>query len=107
MEVGVAITSLTSGFFTGILIGYAIKKVMKVLAIVAGLFLTALTYLQYQGIISVRWDAFEPVTESLGSMLITTENNMTGIISQNYFDSWGLSLTGGLASGFIIGFMKG
>lgn len=107
MEAEITITSLTSGFFSGILIGYAIKKVVKVLAIVVGLFLTALTYLQYHGIITVKWNAFQPITESIGSMLVTTESNMTGIVSQNYFESWGLPLTGGLASGFIIGFMKG
>jgi uncharacterized membrane protein (Fun14 family) len=38
------------GFFGGLLIGYALKKVIKMLAILAGLFLAGLAYLQYQQI---------------------------------------------------------
>jgi uncharacterized membrane protein (Fun14 family) len=32
------------GFFVGILIGYALKKVIKLLAVIVGLFLAALAY---------------------------------------------------------------
>ena len=42
------------GFFGGILIGYAMKKVIKIAAVVAGLFLAALAYLQYQQIIDIN-----------------------------------------------------
>jgi hypothetical protein len=38
MEIGIAATSLGGGFFGGIVIGYALKKVAKMLAIVFGLF---------------------------------------------------------------------
>ena len=33
------------GFFGGILIGYALKKIIKIVAIIAGFFLAALAYL--------------------------------------------------------------
>jgi uncharacterized membrane protein (Fun14 family) len=33
------------GFFVGILIGYAVKKVIKIAAVIVGLFLSALAYL--------------------------------------------------------------
>ena len=39
--------TMGSGFFVGILIGYALKKVIKIVAIVVGLFLAGLAYLQY------------------------------------------------------------
>jgi uncharacterized membrane protein (Fun14 family) len=54
MELGIAATSLGGGFFGGIVIGYALKKVAKVIAIVFGLFLAGLAYLQYQGIASMN-----------------------------------------------------
>jgi uncharacterized membrane protein (Fun14 family) len=40
------------GFFAGILVGYALKKVLKILAIVVGLFFADLAYLQYQHIVN-------------------------------------------------------
>jgi uncharacterized membrane protein (Fun14 family) len=36
------------GFFRGLLFGYAIKKVVKLIAVIAGLFIAGLAYLQYQ-----------------------------------------------------------
>ncbi len=33
------------GFFVGILIGHAVKKVIKIVAVIVGLFLSALAYL--------------------------------------------------------------
>jgi hypothetical protein len=38
-------TMLGGGFFVGILVGYVLKKVIKIAAVILGLFLTALTYL--------------------------------------------------------------
>jgi uncharacterized membrane protein (Fun14 family) len=35
------------GFFVGILIGYVLKKVIKKVAVIIGLFLAALAYIQY------------------------------------------------------------
>jgi uncharacterized membrane protein (Fun14 family) len=39
--------SVGGGFFVGMLAGYAIKKVMKVLAVIVGLFIAALAYLSF------------------------------------------------------------
>jgi uncharacterized membrane protein (Fun14 family) len=43
----------------GFIIGFAIKKVMKILAIIAGVFFAALIYLQSQGIININWDKLQ------------------------------------------------
>jgi uncharacterized membrane protein (Fun14 family) len=37
-------------FFVGLLIGYAIKKVIKIVAVIVGLFLARLAHLQYHQI---------------------------------------------------------
>jgi uncharacterized membrane protein (Fun14 family) len=41
------------GFFVGVLIGYALKKVIKLLAVIVGLFLAGLAYLQYHQIANI------------------------------------------------------
>ena len=40
--------TMGGGFFVGILIGYAVKKVIKIVAVIVGLFLAGLAYLQSQ-----------------------------------------------------------
>jgi uncharacterized membrane protein (Fun14 family) len=49
-------TSIGFGGIIGFLIGFAIKKTMKILAIGAGIFFTALMYLEYQNIVNINWD---------------------------------------------------
>jgi len=39
--------TLSDCFFVGILTGYTLKKVIKIVAVVVGLFLDGLAYLQY------------------------------------------------------------
>ena len=40
-----AAATMGGGFFVGVLIGYAVKKVIKLVAVIVGLFLAGLTYL--------------------------------------------------------------
>ena len=49
---GTTAATMGSGFFAGILIGYALKKVIKLVAVIVGLFLTGLAYLQSQHIVT-------------------------------------------------------
>jgi uncharacterized membrane protein (Fun14 family) len=53
--------TMGGGFFVGILIGYALKKVIKLLTIIVGLFLSALTYLQYHQIANMNWNKLQTV----------------------------------------------
>jgi uncharacterized membrane protein (Fun14 family) len=39
----------------GFITGYAIKKVIKLAAVIAGLFIASLAYLGYQRILNVDW----------------------------------------------------
>jgi len=56
--------SAGGGFLFGAAAGFAIKKVMKIAAVVLGLFVAALAYLSYKGLIDVKWVAMENVTRS-------------------------------------------
>jgi uncharacterized membrane protein (Fun14 family) len=108
MELGIAATSLGGGFVGGIVIGYALKKVAKVIAVVLGLFLAGLAYLQYQGIVSTNWNKLQVVTQGAANTIINaSQHGIPGVVTQHGFDSWGLPITGGMAMGITIGFMKG
>jgi uncharacterized membrane protein (Fun14 family) len=93
------------GFFGGLLLGYAIKKVVKLIAVVVGLFLAGLGYLQYQQIASVNWDKVEGTISIIANTTSNTLNNhnIETLVTTNL----GIPLTGGVSAGFAIGFMRG
>jgi uncharacterized membrane protein (Fun14 family) len=51
--------TIGDGFFGGLLICWALKKVIKMLAILVGLFLAGLAFLQYQQIATIHWHKLE------------------------------------------------
>ena len=65
--------TMGGGFFVGLLIGYAIKKVIKLLAIIVGLFLGILAYLQYHQIANINCNKHQQVSEGA----LTTLANLT------------------------------
>jgi uncharacterized membrane protein (Fun14 family) len=48
----IAVT-IGGGFFGGLLLGYAVKKAVKLIAVIVGLFIAGLAHLQYQQIASL------------------------------------------------------
>jgi uncharacterized membrane protein (Fun14 family) len=93
------------GVTTGFLIGFAIKKVMKILAVIAGAFFAAMIYLESQNIISINWDRLR-ITSEGSVMALTNAAGQIQAISTTQTDI-SLPLTGSMAMGFGIGFMKG
>jgi uncharacterized membrane protein (Fun14 family) len=94
------------GFFGGLLFGYAIKKVVKLIAVIAGLFVAGLAYLQYQQIASFDWNRIEAMAgAALGNVTahISTNQELATLVMSNY----GVPLTGSMSAGFAVGFMKG
>ena len=73
MSIENLVFSSGGGFLFGAVAGYAIKKVMKIAAIVIGLFVVGLSYLSYKGWIDVKWMETENVTK-------TTLTNVAGQI---------------------------
>ncbi|MGB6528571.1 MAG: FUN14 domain-containing protein [Candidatus Nitrosopolaris sp.] len=43
-------------FFLGFIVGYALKKVIKLAAVIVGLFIAAVAYLEYQRILNAVLD---------------------------------------------------
>ena len=93
------------GFFGGLLLGYALKKVFKLVAVIMGLFIAGLTYLRYQQIASINWDRIENTITGLANTITNSFNDYN--IESLAMTNLGIPLTGGISAGFAIGFMKG
>jgi uncharacterized membrane protein (Fun14 family) len=85
LDENLAVT-LGGGFFGGILIGYALKKIIKIVAIIAGFFLAALAYLQYQHIANINWDRLQAISDARFAtwalVLVTLRSAHSNISSQ-------------------------
>jgi uncharacterized membrane protein (Fun14 family) len=62
-SLGQTAATIGGGFFIGVLIGYALKKIIKLVAVIVGLFLAGLAYLQYQQIANINWNKLQQVSE--------------------------------------------
>jgi uncharacterized membrane protein (Fun14 family) len=103
--------TIGGGFFAGILIGYAIKKVVKVAAIVVGLFFAGLVYLEYQQIVAINWNKVPHLSHNVVTTLANATTQIPGFNSSHPADisisNFGIPLAGSMSVGFAIGFMKG
>jgi uncharacterized membrane protein (Fun14 family) len=78
--------TIGGGFFVGLLAGYAIKKVIKIVAVIVGLFIAALGYLEYQRIIQVDWTSLQAVSQSGITMLANTVTHISNNIGANHIE---------------------
>jgi uncharacterized membrane protein (Fun14 family) len=125
-DISTSITPLlgTVGFggIAGFLVRFALKKIMKILAIIAGVFFAAVMFLQSQGLLNINWDKLQTVSEPMISILTNNVTSTTGGIGLQTIQpinsslsflpaaitaNMGLPLTGSAAMGFAIGMMKG
>jgi uncharacterized membrane protein (Fun14 family) len=97
--------TIGGGFFGGLLFGYALKKIVKLITVIVGLFLAGLAYLQYQQMVSVNWDKIEGTISIITNATTYTFNDYS--IEMLAMTNLGIPLTGGMSAGFAIGFMKG
>ena len=101
--------TLGGGFFGGILIGCALKKIIKIVAIIAGFFLADLAYLQYQQIANINWDRLQAISEDTLTTLANATQQIPGfdgsdnVPAEFVMTNLGIPLTGLLAIGFTIG----
>ncbi|MDP9287219.1 MAG: FUN14 domain-containing protein [Thermoproteota archaeon] len=103
--------TIGGGFFAGILIGYALKKIVKIVAIVVGLFFAGLAYLQYQQIVAINWNKVPELSQNVVTTLANATTQIPGFNSGHPADisisNFGIPLTGSMSVGFAIGFMRG
>ena len=115
------LTTVGFGGLVGFLIGFVIKKLFKILAMIAGVFFAVLIYLEQQGMVTINWDKINVAYHDVLSMVtntITNSSTASGGIGGNHTATASLlpttmttnlaiPLTGSTALGFAIGIMKG
>jgi uncharacterized membrane protein (Fun14 family) len=107
--------SAGGGFLFDALAGYAIKKVMKIVAVVIGLFVAALAYLSYRGWVDVKWVAIEDASRStLTNASERVVHTLNDTATQFATHSSTVAASGlpiaaifGFVSGLMMGFKKG
>jgi uncharacterized membrane protein (Fun14 family) len=114
---GPTAATVGGGFFVGVLIGYALKKVIKIVAVIVGLFLAGLAYLQYHQVANINWNKLQQVSEgaitTLSNALIQipgfgdSSHAAAATASSLAMTSIGIPLTGSMSAGFTIEFIKG
>src|SRR5205823_10542275 len=66
------VSTIGFGGIVGFLIGFMLKRIMKILAVIAGVFFAALLYLETQHIVNVNWDKLQTISNSVLSTITTT-----------------------------------
>lgn len=91
-----------SGAIIGGIIGFAAKKVAKIIAVLVGLQLALFKFLESREILSVDWEKLTSglVKTSQGAAAGSPPDWIMTILST-------LSISGGFAAGFLVGFKRG
>lgn len=105
------LTSVSSGGIAGFLIGYAIKKGIKIILGIAGLFLGGLAYLNYKGLVSVDWERIASASnKAISEFSLGTASYTSSVMDSQVVPTmmnFGVPLTGSFAAGFILGCLRG
>jgi uncharacterized membrane protein (Fun14 family) len=101
--------TIGGGFFIGLVAGYAIKKIIKVAAVIVGLFIVVLAYLEYQRIIDVNWVKIQTASENVltwvSDTIIHISNNI-GAAHAGALSNLGVPLTASASAGFVMGMVR-
>jgi uncharacterized membrane protein (Fun14 family) len=108
------VSTVGGGFLAGALAGYALKKVIKIVAVIVGLFIAALAYLEYQRIIQVDWTLIHALSQSgiiwLTNAVTHISNNIDSDhigISANLGASNLIPLASSTSAGLMLGLARG
>ena len=105
--------TIGGGFAAGVLAGYAIKQVIRIAAILVGLFIAALAYLEYQKLINVDWSRVQSVSQNGITWVADTLTHISNNIGAPHTatSDLGLSnivpLTSSVSAGFVLGLARG
>jgi uncharacterized membrane protein (Fun14 family) len=98
------VTSVGGGFFGGIIVGYFLKKLIKIIMFVTGGVVALLLYLQQEQVISVDVDKMEASSTFIFNSVASSFDKMT---QTGDITTLGIPIAGGLSAGLAIGFVKG
>jgi uncharacterized membrane protein (Fun14 family) len=106
MALDVDPTSLGLEFGTGAVIGgvigFAAKKIAKLIAVIVGLELALFKFLESRGVLQVNWD-------KVGATFLQASDAASGSTPPSWLSSLlsTLSISAGFTGGFLLGFRKG
>jgi len=69
------------GGILGFIVGYAVKKLTKLIAVLAGLFSLLLIYLGYEGVISINYDKLTEMLQKIMGTAYQASNWLTVIVT--------------------------
>jgi uncharacterized membrane protein (Fun14 family) len=98
------------GFLVGFITGYAIKKVIKLAAVIVGLFIAALAYLQYQRILNVDWERVQAFSQNGITWVVNAITHVSNTIDGSHsgtLSNIGVPLVGSVSAGFVLGLARG
>jgi uncharacterized membrane protein (Fun14 family) len=108
------VSTVGGGFLAGALAGYALKKVIKIVAVIVGLFIAVLAYLEYQRIIQVDWISLQALSQSGIIWLTNTVTHFSNDIdadhmgiSANLGASTLIPLASSTSAGLMLGLARG
>ena len=102
--------TIGGGFFVGLVAGYAIKKIIKITAVIVGIFIAALAYLEYQRIIDVNWAKLQAVLQNGLTWLANTVIHISNNIGSGHIgalSNLGIPLASSASAGFALGMLRG
>jgi uncharacterized membrane protein (Fun14 family) len=103
-------STIGGGFFVGLVAGYAIKKVVKIIGVIIGLFLAGLAYLEYQRIISIDWEKIQAASQYGITWIANVVKNISNTIGATHagaLSNAGIPLVASASAGFALGMMRG
>jgi uncharacterized membrane protein (Fun14 family) len=98
------------GFLIGLITGYAIKKVIKLAAVIVGLFIAALAYLQYQRILNVDWERVQAMSQNGIDWVADALTHVSGTIGASHpgtSSNIGIPLVSSVSAGIVVGLVRG
>ncbi|MFZ0514741.1 MAG: FUN14 domain-containing protein [Candidatus Nitrosopolaris sp.] len=98
------------GFLIGLITGYAIKKLMKLAAVIIGLFIAALAYLEYQRILNIDWHKVQAISQNGIDWVadaITHVSSTIGASHPGTLSNIGIPLVSSVSAGFAVGLVRG
>jgi uncharacterized membrane protein (Fun14 family) len=107
---GPPVASFCGGGVAGAVIGYTVKKIAKITAVVMGLFFVALSYMDFKGWVKVDWNTVSNQTQAAttsGFHQVMTVMNHTSIQVQQHVAGSGVNEISLLPITTIIGFLPG
>ena len=102
--------TIGSGFFVGLVAGYAIKKIIKIAAVIVGLFIAALAYMEYRRIIDVNWAKLQAVSQNGLTWVANTIIHISNNIDSSHtgtLPNLGIRLAASASAGFALWMVRG